>query len=95
MTAFCADRHGATSPSVFAGLAVMCALTLITLHRGARPGVPRAKQVAAVVGLSRPADLPPDPCFGAPPPALRDQQDIPESFFNILPSWSLRSARSS
>lgn len=86
MTASCADRHGATSPSVFAGLAVMCALTLITLRRGARPGVPRAKQVAAVVGLSRPADL---------PPALRDQQDIPESFFNILPSWSLRSARSS
>ena len=57
MTAFCADRHGVTSPSVFAGLVVMGALALITRRRGALPGVPRAKQVAAVVGLTGAAGL--------------------------------------
>jgi hypothetical protein len=37
---------------VFSGLVVMGALALITLLRGTRPGVARAKRVAAVVGFT-------------------------------------------
>jgi len=84
MTAFCSDRLGVTSPCVFSGLVVMGALALITRRRGAPPEVPRAKEVAVVVDLTGHADLLPDPCFAAPPPALRDQLDIHESFFSIL-----------
>jgi len=57
MTAFCADRNGVTSPYVFAGLAGMSALAPITRRRGMGSRVPRAKQVAAVVGLTGAAGL--------------------------------------